>query len=92
MIALTPPAVVDAMRDPEITGTTRRMYDWCVLHLDFHQYRPVKLSALPVERNRAGKCVAALVALGYLDKRQRPAHEPDEYRLLWSKLPGCKLS
>jgi hypothetical protein len=83
MIALTPPAVVDAMRDPEITGTTRRMYDWCLLHLDFQQHRPVKKSAM--DRRMADK-IDALVALGYVERRQRAAHEPDTYRLLWSRL------
>jgi hypothetical protein len=86
MIALTPPAVVDAMRDPEVTGTTRRMYDWCLLHLDFQQHRPVKLSALPMDRRRAGQCIAGLVTMGYLEHRARPAHEPQQYRLLWSRI------
>lgn len=85
MIALTPPAVIDAMRDPEITGTTRRLYDWCVLHLDFHQHRPVKLSGLPIRRERAGDAMRVLVTLGYLEHRPRPAHEPQHYRLLWSR-------
>jgi hypothetical protein len=86
MIALTPPALVDAMRDPEITGTTRRMYDWCLLHLDFQQHRPVKLSALPMDRRKAGECMTRLVLLGYLDRRGKAAHEPDHYRLLWSRI------
>jgi hypothetical protein len=82
VIALTPPAIVDAMRDPQVTGTTRRMYDWCVLHLDWQQYRSVKKAGL--DRRMADK-LEALVSLGYLDKRPRPADEPDQYRLLWSR-------
>lgn len=76
MIALTPPAVVDAMRDPLMTGTTRRMYDWCLLHLDFHQRRPVKKTAM--DRRVADK-IDTLVTLGYV------AREGTEYRLLWSR-------
>ncbi len=82
MIALTPPAVVDAMRDPQIVGTTRRMYDWCLLHLDFQQHRPVKKAA--IDRRVADK-IDTLVVLGYVDRRAKPAHEADEYRLLWSR-------
>lgn len=83
MIALTPPAVVDAMKDPEVVGTTRRMYDWCLLHLDFQRMRPVKVSALD---RRMGEKLGKLVALGYLDHQPKAAHEPDHYRLLWSRL------
>lgn len=86
MIALTPPALVDAMRDPEVVGTVRRLYDWCLLHLDWQQHRPVKLSALPIERKRAGVAMATLVSLGYLEHKSRPAHEPQHYRLYWSRL------
>ena len=82
MIALSPPAVIDAMRDPNVVGTTRRMYDWCLLHLDFQQFRPVKVRGVG---QRLGERLPLLVALGYLDQRARPAHEPDEYRLLWSR-------
>lgn len=85
VIALTPPSLIDAMRDPQIVGTTRRLYDWCLLHLDWQQHRPVKLSALPIDRKRAGQSMALLVAAGYLEVRARPSHEPQQYRLLWSR-------
>ena len=82
MIALTPPSVIDAMRDPAIVGSTRRMYDWCLLYLDWQQHRPVKASVLP---RRMADTLPELVRLGYLDHRARPAHEPQHYRLLWSR-------
>ncbi len=85
MIALTPPAYYDAMRDPDMTGTTRRMYDWCLLHLDFQQFRPVKKAAL--DRRVADK-IDTLVTLGYVDRRGKSAREADEYRLLWSRRLG----
>lgn len=86
MICLTPPALIAAMSDPQVVGNTRRLYDWCLLHLDFQQHRPVKLSALPIRRERAGASMRVLVSLGYVDHRARPAHEPQHYRLLWSRL------
>ena len=84
MIALTPPALVDAMRDPAIVGVTRRMYDWCLLHLDFHEYRPVKKRG--IDRRVADK-IDTLVVLGYLDRRATSARDADRYRLLWSRRP-----
>lgn len=83
MIALTPPAVVDAMRDPEVTGTTRQMYDWCLLHLDCCRFRPIKRSALP---QRMRQKLAVLVALGYLDVVTRPDGGENTYRLFWSRV------
>jgi hypothetical protein len=82
VIALTPPAVVDAMRDPEITGTTRTLYDWCLLHLDPCRFRPIKRSALP---KRVAEKLPVLVALGYLDRVTRPNGGGNEYRLYWSR-------
>jgi hypothetical protein len=76
------PAYFQAMKDPEIVGTTRRMYDWCVLHLDVQEFRPVKRSVLP---QREREKLPALVALGYLAQRTRPNGGDNEYRLYWSK-------
>ena len=80
------PAYFEAMKDPDVTGTTRRMYDWCLLHLDFQQPRPVKKSGM--DRRMADK-LDELVSLGYLERRKRAAHEPDLYRLLWSRLKAA---
>ena len=76
------PAYFEAMKDPEVTGTTRRMYDWCVLHLDVQEHRPVKRDGLPP---RCAEKLPLLVSLGYLEERTRPNGQPNTYRLFWSR-------
>jgi hypothetical protein len=76
------PAYHEAMRDPDVTGTTRRMYDWCVLHLDVRDYRPIKRSVLPA---REVEKLPVLVALGYLSQQTRPNGGENTYRLYWSR-------
>lgn len=81
MIQLTP-AYLDAMKDPELTGTARRMYDWCYLHLDVREHRPIKRSVIPP---RMAEKLPMLVALGYLEEVKRPGNGENTYRLYWSR-------
>lgn len=78
----TPPALISALSDPRMKGATRQCYDWCILNLDVQTFRPVKATGLPAQ---VGRKLQTLVSLGYLEHRARPAHEPQHYRLLWSR-------
>ena len=79
---ITLPAYFDAMRDPLVTGTTRRMYDWCCVHLDVQEFRPIKRSGLP---ERDAQKLSALVEMGYLEMKTRPNGGENVYRLYWSR-------
>lgn len=77
----TPPAVMTACTDPRVTGTTRQMYDWCIVHLELYDFRPIKRSAL---KERMAQKITMLVAMGYLKERKRPNGGDSEYALAWS--------
>jgi len=50
--------------------------------LDVQEFRPIKRSALG---DREAKKLPLLVALGYLEVRQRPDRGENMYRLYWSR-------
>lgn len=83
------PAMVAASNDLKLRGAPLDVYLWLVCHrLDFHEYRPVKLTALAISRqlrrNTASRALQILIDRGYIERIyvHRDGHQ---YRLCITK-------